>query len=116
MVWHCLKKQLFLFNAPHLPVTWRYTVKIFNSHFSKKKFDANSATRLSLFSPDFAYGIWMQFFVVNFSIIATLYHTPGTVQNLDREMKKCLIEAFKKTDEDFLQKASEAKPTWKVRP
>ncbi len=38
----------------------------------------------------------------------------GDVQNFDREMKKCLVEAFKKTDEEFLQKALEAKPTWKV--
>lgn len=41
-------------------------------------------------------------------------HYSGLVQNLDREVKKCLIEAFKKTDEAFLQKATEAKPTWKV--
>lgn len=26
---------------------------------------------------------------------------------------KCLVESFKKTDKDFLQKASEAKPSWK---
>ena len=38
----------------------------------------------------------------------------GEVHNFDREMKKCLIESFKKTDEEFLQKASEVKPSWKV--
>ena len=38
----------------------------------------------------------------------------GEVQNLDREMKKCLIDSFKKTDEAFLQKASAASPSWKV--
>lgn len=38
----------------------------------------------------------------------------GVVQNLDREVKKCLVEAFKKTDEAFLQKATAAKPSWKV--
>ena len=38
----------------------------------------------------------------------------GEVQNLDREVKKCLMEAFKKTDEDFLLKASAASPSWKV--
>ena len=38
----------------------------------------------------------------------------GEVQNLDREVKKCLVEAFKKTDEEFLQQATAAKPTWKV--
>ena len=37
----------------------------------------------------------------------------GEVQNLDREVKKCLIEVFKKTDEEFLQKASSATPSWK---
>jgi len=40
------------------------------------------------------------------------YYT-GEVQNLDREVKKCLIEVFKKTDEEFLQKASSATPSWK---
>ncbi len=40
---------------------------------------------------------------------------PDHVQNLDREMKKCLIEAFKKTDKEFLHKASAASPSWKVR-
>ena len=39
----------------------------------------------------------------------------GKVQNLDREVKKCLIEAFKKTDEEFLAKASAVSPSWKVR-
>ena len=39
----------------------------------------------------------------------------GKVQNLDREVRKCLIEAFKKTDEEFLAKASAASPSWKVR-
>ena len=38
----------------------------------------------------------------------------GSVQNLDREVKKSLIDAFKKTDEEFLQKASAASPSWKV--
>ena len=28
--------------------------------------------------------------------------------NRDREIKKCLFEAYKKTDEDFLQEAAKA--------
>ena len=37
----------------------------------------------------------------------------GSVQNLDREVKKCLLESFKRTDEEFLKKAADASPTWK---
>ena len=37
----------------------------------------------------------------------------GTIQNHDREIKMCLIDSFKKTDTEFLQKASAASPSWK---
>ena len=37
----------------------------------------------------------------------------GEVQNMDREVKKCLTEAFKKTDDEFLQLASACTPSWK---
>jgi integrin-linked kinase-associated serine/threonine phosphatase 2C len=37
----------------------------------------------------------------------------GNVHNLDREVKKCLLESFKKTDEDFLREAANASPSWK---
>lgn len=37
----------------------------------------------------------------------------GEIHNIDREIKKCLLDAFKRTDEDFLQKASAATPSWK---
>ena len=37
----------------------------------------------------------------------------GSVQNIDREVKKCLLESFKRTDEEFLKKAADASPTWK---
>lgn len=37
----------------------------------------------------------------------------GEVASLGKEMKKSFIEAFKKVDEEFLRKASEAKPSWK---
>ena len=40
----------------------------------------------------------------------------GEVVNLGKEVKKCLIESFKKVDEEFLRKATDAKPTWKVCP
>lgn len=37
----------------------------------------------------------------------------GELQNFDREVKKCLIESFKKTDEEFLAEAAKATPSWK---
>ncbi|XP_023660045.1 integrin-linked kinase-associated serine/threonine phosphatase 2C-like isoform X3 [Paramormyrops kingsleyae] len=37
----------------------------------------------------------------------------GEVQNLDKLVRKCLVEAFRQTDEDFLKKASSQKPVWK---
>eukprot|EP00731_Ephydatia_muelleri_P015520 Em0008g1240a len=37
----------------------------------------------------------------------------GEVLNTDREMKKCLVDAYKLTDEDFLRMASQATPSWK---
>jgi len=39
----------------------------------------------------------------------------GGGDKLDREVKKCLVEAFRKTDEQFLKQASVASPSWKVR-
>ena len=52
---------------------------------------------------------------INASIQCVMYiHTrAGSVQNLDREVKKCLLESFKRTDEEFLKKAADASPTWK---
>ncbi|TRZ00155.1 hypothetical protein DNTS_025724 [Danionella cerebrum] len=49
----------------------------------------------------------------------TLHHTlvskfpKGEVENLDKLLKKCLLETFRQTDEDFLKKASSQKPAWK---
>ncbi|XP_074625597.1 integrin-linked kinase-associated serine/threonine phosphatase 2C-like [Acropora palmata] len=37
----------------------------------------------------------------------------GDTSNRDREIKKCLTEAYKKTDDDFLHDASKASPVWK---
>uniref|UniRef100_A0A1A7YA71 Integrin-linked kinase-associated serine/threonine phosphatase 2C n=1 Tax=Iconisemion striatum TaxID=60296 RepID=A0A1A7YA71_9TELE len=37
----------------------------------------------------------------------------GEGENLDKLIKKCLLDAFRQTDEDFLKKASSQKPAWK---
>ncbi|CAH3038494.1 unnamed protein product [Porites lobata] len=37
----------------------------------------------------------------------------GETTNKDREIKKCMTEAYKKTDDEFLQEASKASPVWK---
>lgn len=37
----------------------------------------------------------------------------GDAENLDKLLKKCLLDTFKQTDEDFLKKASSQKPAWK---
>nr|XP_055053522.1 integrin-linked kinase-associated serine/threonine phosphatase 2C isoform X1 [Misgurnus anguillicaudatus] len=48
-----------------------------------------------------------------------LHHTlaskfpKGDVENLEKLVKKCLLDSFRQTDEDFLKKASSQKPAWK---
>lgn len=48
-----------------------------------------------------------------------LHHTlglkfpKGETENLDKLVKKCLLDTFRQTDEDFLKKASSQKPAWK---
>ncbi|XP_019964216.1 integrin-linked kinase-associated serine/threonine phosphatase 2C isoform X2 [Paralichthys olivaceus] len=37
----------------------------------------------------------------------------GDTENVDKLIKKCLLETFRQTDEDFLKKASSQKPAWK---
>ncbi|XP_013888267.1 integrin-linked kinase-associated serine/threonine phosphatase 2C [Austrofundulus limnaeus] len=37
----------------------------------------------------------------------------GHTENGDRLIKKCLLDTFRQTDEDFLKKASSQKPAWK---
>ncbi|XP_057684960.1 integrin-linked kinase-associated serine/threonine phosphatase 2C-like [Corythoichthys intestinalis] len=37
----------------------------------------------------------------------------GENENLDKLIKKCLLDTFRQTDEDFLKKASSQKPAWK---
>ena len=59
---------------------------------------------------DFAISLLTQIHTCTY--IQTHIHT-GTIQNHDREIKMCLIDSFKKTDTEFLQKASAASPSWK---
>lgn len=48
-----------------------------------------------------------------------LHHTlakkfpTGDAENADKLIKRCLLDTFKQTDEDFLKKASSQKPAWK---
>ncbi|KAM4627685.1 arf-GAP with coiled-coil, ANK repeat and PH domain-containing protein 2 [Polymixia lowei] len=48
-----------------------------------------------------------------------LHHTlarkfpSGDSENLDKLIKKCLLDTFRQTDDDFLKKASSQKPAWK---
>ncbi|KAI2656502.1 Integrin-linked kinase-associated serine/threonine phosphatase 2C [Labeo rohita] len=48
-----------------------------------------------------------------------LHHTlvskfpKGDVENLEKLVRKCLLDSFRQTDEDFLKKASSQKPAWK---
>ncbi|XP_030600544.1 integrin-linked kinase-associated serine/threonine phosphatase 2C isoform X1 [Archocentrus centrarchus] len=37
----------------------------------------------------------------------------GDAENVDKLIKRCLLDTFKQTDEDFLKKASSQKPAWK---
>ncbi|XP_072036058.1 integrin-linked kinase-associated serine/threonine phosphatase 2C-like [Amphiura filiformis] len=37
----------------------------------------------------------------------------GEVSHFDKEMKRCLIDTFKQTDDEFLKQASAVKPAWK---
>lgn len=37
----------------------------------------------------------------------------GEVSTVEKEMKKTLVETFKKTDEEFLKEATKTKPSWK---
>ncbi|XP_062873253.1 integrin-linked kinase-associated serine/threonine phosphatase 2C [Trichomycterus rosablanca] len=48
-----------------------------------------------------------------------LHHTilnkfpKGDAENLDKLVRKCLLDSFRHTDEEFLKKASSQKPVWK---
>ncbi|XP_070685020.1 integrin-linked kinase-associated serine/threonine phosphatase 2C isoform X1 [Pempheris klunzingeri] len=37
----------------------------------------------------------------------------GETENVDKLIKKCLLDTFRQTDEDFLKRASSQKPAWK---
>ncbi|KAG7250809.1 hypothetical protein CRUP_003879, partial [Coryphaenoides rupestris] len=38
---------------------------------------------------------------------------PRSSENLDKLIKKCLLDSFRQTDDEFLKKASSQKPVWK---
>lgn len=63
-------------------------------------FDGHAGARAALFSaekiPD---------------ILAKKY--PESFTNKDKDIKRCLVETFLSTDREFLQKCTEANPTWK---
>jgi len=40
--------------------------------------------------------------------VSITWHILGETGNKDREIKKCLTDAYKKTDEEFLVEASKA--------
>ena len=46
------------------------------------------------------------------SVVICLSST-GDLHNIDRAVKKCLIESFKKLDEEFLAEAAKSTPSWK---
>jgi len=41
------------------------------------------------------------------------YFPDNNINNFDKELKKCLIQAFKKTDDDFIEQASKVVPHWR---
>ncbi|EDV24253.1 uncharacterized protein TRIADDRAFT_26627, partial [Trichoplax adhaerens] len=54
-----------------------------------------------------------QYAAENLHKLIVQMYPKGKVANKDREIKMCLTDAFKKTDDAFLQLASAATPTWK---
>lgn len=47
------------------------------------------------------------------TLFSSFQKVDGETTNKDREIKKCMTEAYKKTDDEFLQEASKASPVWK---
>lgn len=59
--------------------------------------------------------VWMAVWSISSASSPQLFASfSGEVLNLGKEVRKSLVEAFKKVDEEFLRKATEDKPTWKV--
>uniref|UniRef100_A0A3Q2YRX2 Integrin-linked kinase-associated serine/threonine phosphatase n=1 Tax=Hippocampus comes TaxID=109280 RepID=A0A3Q2YRX2_HIPCM len=63
-------------------------------------FDGHGGTRASRFAAEHLH-----------HILATKF--PRGDENLDKLIKKCLVDTFRQTDEDFLKKATSQKPAWK---
>ncbi|MBN3314655.1 ILKAP phosphatase, partial [Atractosteus spatula] len=49
----------------------------------------------------------------NLHLNLALKFPKGDAENLDKLVKKCLLDTFKQTDDDFLKHASSQKPAWK---
>ncbi|XP_025083684.1 integrin-linked kinase-associated serine/threonine phosphatase 2C-like isoform X1 [Pomacea canaliculata] len=64
-------------------------------------FDGHGGSRASRFASQYLHKILCDKF------------PKGDVSAVEKEIKKCLIEVFKKLDEDFLKEAARQKPTWK---
>ncbi|KAL8601879.1 hypothetical protein ACOMHN_020614 [Nucella lapillus] len=64
-------------------------------------FDGHGGSRASRFASQYLHKILRDKF------------PKGDVSSVEKEMKKCLIEVFKKLDEDFLKEAARQKPSWK---
>ncbi|XP_036392796.1 integrin-linked kinase-associated serine/threonine phosphatase 2C isoform X1 [Megalops cyprinoides] len=64
-------------------------------------FDGHGGSRASRFAAEHLHKILAQKF------------PRGEVENLDKLVKRCLLDTFKQTDEDFLKQASSQKPAWK---
>ncbi|XP_019716977.1 integrin-linked kinase-associated serine/threonine phosphatase 2C isoform X1 [Hippocampus comes] len=64
-------------------------------------FDGHGGTRASRFAAEHLH-----------HILATKFPR-GESENLDKLIKKCLVDTFRQTDEDFLKKATSQKPAWK---
>uniref|UniRef100_A0A3Q0QSF0 Integrin-linked kinase-associated serine/threonine phosphatase 2C n=1 Tax=Amphilophus citrinellus TaxID=61819 RepID=A0A3Q0QSF0_AMPCI len=54
-----------------------------------------------------------QFAAENLHHILAKKFPRGDAENVDKLIKRCLLDTFKQTDEDFLKKASSQKPAWK---
>ncbi|XP_051522300.1 integrin-linked kinase-associated serine/threonine phosphatase 2C isoform X2 [Myxocyprinus asiaticus] len=54
-----------------------------------------------------------QFAAENLHLTLACKFPKGDVENLEKLVRKCLLDTFRQTDEDFLKKASSQKPAWK---
>ncbi|KAK7497895.1 hypothetical protein BaRGS_00010766 [Batillaria attramentaria] len=64
-------------------------------------FDGHGGARASRFASQYLHKILLDKF------------PKGDVLAVEKEIKKCLIDVFKKLDEDFLKEAARQKPSWK---